>query len=94
MNKGLLYGIGGVVVAGIGFGIYKFINKKSEEPVEEVIENVEETVTEEVAKDDFLQKMMEEEAEAEEATKNWSEREERCRKEMSEKASLKRSRYV
>ena len=33
--------------------------------------------------------MMEEEKEAEEATKNWSEREERCRKEMAEKVSLK-----
>lgn len=89
MNKGLLYGIGGVVIAGIGFGIYKFINKKSEEPVEEVKENVEETVTEEVADDDFLEKMMAEEKEAEEATKNWTEREERCRKEMSEKVSVK-----
>lgn len=88
MNKGLLYGIGGVVVAGIGFGIYKFINKKSEEPVEEVAkENVKETSTE-VAEDDFLEKMMAEEKEAEEATKNWTEREERCKKEMAEKKSL------
>nr|DAO13942.1 MAG TPA: protein of unknown function (DUF3552) [Caudoviricetes sp.] len=80
MNKGLLYGIGGVVVAGIGFGIYKFINKKSEEPVEEVAkESVKET-SNEVAEDDFLEKMMAEEKEAEEATKNWTEREERCKK--------------
>lgn len=85
MNKGLLYGIGGIVVAGIGFGIYKFINKKSEEPVEEV----KETVTEEASKDDFLQKMMDEEKEAEEATKNWTEREAACKKEMSEKVSIK-----
>ena len=89
MNKGLLYGIGGIVVAGIGFGIYKFINKKSEEPVEEVKENTQEIVTEENKDNDFLNKMMEEEKEAEEATKNWTEREERCRKEMAEKASLK-----
>ena len=88
MNKGLLYGIGGIVVAGIGFGIYKFINKKSEEPVEEVKENTQEIVTEENKDNDFLNKMMEEEKEAEEATKNWTEREERCRKEMSEKKSL------
>lgn len=88
MNKGLLYGIGGIVVAGIGFGIYKFINKKSEEPVEEVAkENVKETSTE-VAEDDFLEKMIAEEKEAEEATKNWTEREERCKKEMAEKKSL------
>lgn len=88
MNKGLLYGIGGVVVAGIGFGIYKFINKKSEEPVEEVAkENVKETSTE-VAEDDFLEKMMAEEKVPEETTKNWTEREERCKKEMAEKKSL------
>lgn len=89
MNKNVLLGIGGVVVAGIGFGIYKFINKKSEEPVKEVKENVEETITEEVVKDDFLQKMMDEEKEAEEATKNWTEREAACKKEMSEKKSMK-----
>lgn len=89
MNKGLLYGIGGIVVAGIGFGIYKFINKKSEEPVEEVKENVEEIVTEENKDNDFLNKMMEEEKEAEEATKNWTEREAACKREMDEKASIK-----
>ena len=89
MNKGLLYGIGGIVVAGIGFGIYKFINKKSEEPVEEVKENTQEIVTEENKDNDFLNKMMEEEKEAEEATKNWTEREARCKKEMAEKASIK-----
>ena len=89
MNKNVLIGIAGVVVAGIGFGIYKVINKKSEETVEEVKENVEEIVTEEVAKDDFLQKMMDEEAEAEEATKNWTEREAACKREMDEKASIK-----
>lgn len=90
MNKNVLLGIGGVVVAGIGFGIYKFINKKSEEPVEEVVkENASETVTEEKDKDDFLERMMAEEKEAEEATKNWTEREEKCKKEMSERASVK-----
>jgi hypothetical protein len=90
MNKGLLYGIGGIVVAGIGFGIYKFINKKSEEPVEEVVkENASETVTEEKDKDDFLERMMAEEKEAEEATKNWTEREAACKREMDEKASIK-----
>ena len=90
MNKGLLYGIGGVIIAGIGFGIYKVLNKKEETKVEEVVnENASETVTEEVAKDDFLQKMMDEEAEAEEATKNWTEREAACKREMDEKASVK-----
>ena len=90
MNKGLLYGIGGIVVAGIGFGIYKFINKKSEEPVEEVVkENASETITEEKDEDDFLERMMAEEKEAEEATKNWTEREAACKREMDEKASIK-----
>lgn len=88
MNKGLLYGIGAVVVAGLGFGIYKMLGK--EDKVEEVKEeNIKETSTEEVAKDDFLQKMMDEEAEAEEATKNWTEREAACKREMDEKASIK-----
>ena len=88
MMKNIL--IGGIVVAGIGFGIYKFINKKSEEPVEEVVkENASETVTEEKDEDDFLERMMAEEKEAEEATKNWTEREAACKREMDEKASIK-----
>lgn len=86
MNKGLLYGIGAVVVAGLGFGIYKMLGKKDK--VEEVKEeNIEETSTEE--KDNsFMDKMMAEYEEDCEATKNWTEREERCKKEMSEKESL------
>lgn len=91
MNKNVLLGIVGVVVAGIGFGIYKVVSKK-EDKVEEVKEVVKENVTEtstEVAEDDFLEKMMAEEKEAEEATKNWTEREAACKKEMSEKKSMK-----
>lgn len=88
MNKGLLYGIGGIVIAGLGYGIYKAFSKK-EDKVEEEDKNTQEIVTEEVAKDDFLQKMMDEEAEAEEATKNWTEREAACKREMDEKASIK-----
>ena len=90
MNKNVLIGIAGVVVAGVGFGIYKMLNKKEETKVEEVVkENVAETSTEEAAEDNFLEKMMAEEKEAEEATKNWTEREERCRKEMAERKSMK-----
>lgn len=84
MNKNVLLGIGGIVIAGLGYGIYKAFSKK-EDKVEEVKENVKETSTKD---DDFLNKMMEEEKEAEEATKNWTEREERCKKEMSEKESV------
>lgn len=54
---------------------------------EESKENVEETSA--VKDDDFLERMMAEEAEAEKATKNWAEREAACKKEMSEKASIK-----
>lgn len=90
MNKNVLLGIGGIVIAGLGYGIYKVLNKKEETKVEEVVnENVSESVTEEKDEDDFLERMMAEEKEAEEATKNWTEREEKCRKEMSEKASIK-----
>lgn len=91
MNKNVLIGIAGVVVAGIGFGIYKVVSKK-EDKVEEVKEVVKENVTEtstEVAEDDFLEKMMAEEKEAEEATKNWTEREAACKREMAEKKSMK-----
>ena len=90
MNKNVLLGIAGVVVAGIGFGIYKVLNKKEETKVEEVVkENASETVTEEKDEDNFLERMMAEEKEAEEATKNWIEREAACKREMDEKASVK-----
>lgn len=90
MNKNVLLGIAGVVVAGIGFGIYKVLNKKEETKVEEVVkENASETVTEEKDEDNFLERMMAEEKEAEEATKNWTEREAACKREMDEKASVK-----
>ena len=57
MNKNVLLGIGGIVIAGLGYGIYKVLNKKEETKVEEVVkENASETVTEEKDKDDFLQK--------------------------------------
>lgn len=111
MNKNVLLGIAGVVVAGIGFGIYKALNKKekeAEKDLNETINKVEKeykTSTEEYVDElfqeekdleeseenkdnDFLNKMMEEEKKAEEATKNWTEREARCRKEMSEKESM------
>lgn len=51
-------------------------------------ENIKETSTEE--KDNsFMDKMMAEYEEDCEATKNWTEREAACKREMSEKASLK-----
>ena len=90
MNKNVLLGIGGIVIAGLGYGIYKVLNKKEETKVEEVVkENASETVTEEKDEDDFLERMMAEEKEAEEATKNWNEREAACKREMDEKASIK-----
>jgi hypothetical protein len=86
MNKNIIIGIAGVVVAGIGFGIYKVLNKKEETKVEEVVkENVAETSTKD---DNLMDKMMAEYEEDCEATKNWTEREERCKKEMSEKESM------
>lgn len=96
MNKNVLLGIGGIVIAGLGYGIYKAFSKKEdkvedvENIVEEVKENVKENVKETSTKDDdFLNKMMDEEKEAEEATKNWTEREAACKREMDEKASVK-----
>ena len=54
MNKNILIGIGGVVIAGLGYGIYKAITKKSvEEKVEDIKEEVTETSTEEYVNDLF-----------------------------------------
>ena len=92
MNKNVLLGIGGIVIAGLGYGIYKAFSKKEDkvEDVENIVEEVKENVKETSTKDDdFLNKMMDEEKEAEEATKNWTEREAACKREMDEKASVK-----
>lgn len=45
MNKNILIGIGGVILAGIGFGIYKTLNKK-EDKVEEAKEITKEGLSE------------------------------------------------
>lgn len=86
MNKnGIVIGVCGVILAGLGYGLFKAMKKAANE-VKEVKEDLKETSTKD---DNFMDKMMVEEKEAEEATKNWTEREGRCKKEMSEKASLK-----
>lgn len=85
MNKNVLIGIAGVVVAGIGFGIYKVMNKK-EDKVEEVVkENVAETSTKD---NDFMDKMMKEYEEDSKATENWDRRNEKIKEELAEKESL------
>lgn len=68
MNKNVLIGIGGVVVAGIGFGIYKFITKKSEDKVEDVEKIVEEVKDEikETTTEEYVDELLKEEAELEE----------------------------
>jgi len=86
MNKNVLIGIAGVVVAGVGFGIYKMLNKKEETKVEEVVkENVAETSTKD---DNFMDKMMAEYKEDSKATENWDRRSEACKREIAEKESL------
>ena len=114
MNKGLLYGLGAALLAGVGYGIYKSIDKHIKNELEKGFEEVKNNTThkdyktsteeyvdelfqeekdleesEENKDNDFLSKMMEEEKEAEEATKNWTEREAACKKEMDEKKSMK-----
>lgn len=114
MNKNILIGLGAALLAGVGYGIYKSIDKhiknelekgfeevkdntqthkdyktSTEEYVDELFQEEKDLEESEENKDnDFLNKMMEEEKEAEEATKNWTEREARCRKEMDEKESM------
>lgn len=90
MNKNVLIGIAGVVVAGIGYGLYRAINKKSVEEAENIVEEVvKENVAETSTKDDnFMDKMMAEYEEDSKATENWDRRSEACKKEMSEKESM------
>lgn len=66
MNKNILIGIGGVVIAGLGYGIYKAITKKS---VEEKVEDIKEEVKEEVKEtstEEYVNDLFEEEKELEE----------------------------
>ena len=91
MNKNILIGIGGVVLAGIGYIIWKNLDKKekeAEKDLEETIEKVNKESKNIEDNNDFLDKMMEEQKDAEEATKNWDKRNEEIQKELSEKKSL------
>lgn len=96
MNKGVLTIIGGIVLAGIGYSIWKNLDKKEKETdadLQETIKKVNEEFKEtelEDSKDikddnDFLDKLMEEQAELEKDTKNWDDRNEKIKKELSEK---------
>lgn len=69
MNKNVLIGIAGVVVAGIGYGLYRAINKKSVEEKVEDIENIVEETKEEVKEtstEEYVDELLKEEAELEE----------------------------
>lgn len=95
MNKGILSIIGGVVLAGVGYGIWKYLDKKEQEADKELEETIEKVNKENPGlnigsdNNDFLDKMMEEQEEAEKATENWDKRNEEIQKELSEKKSLK-----
>lgn len=94
MNKNILIGIGGVILAGIGVGIWKYLDKKEKEAdadLQETIKKVNEENSDlniESDNNDFLEKMMEEQKEAEKATENWDKRNEKIKEELSEKKSL------
>lgn len=99
MNKNILIGIGGVILAGIGVGIWKHLNKKEKEAdadLQETIKKVNEEFKETEFEDsknikddnDFLDKLMEEQAELEKDTENWDKRNEKIKKELSKKKSL------
>ena len=95
MNKGILSIIGGVVLAGVGYGIWKYFDKKEQEADKELEETIEKVNKENPGlnigsdNNDFLDKMMEEQEEAEKATENWDKRNEEIQKELSEKKYLK-----
>lgn len=62
MNKNVLVlGLCGVALSAIGYGLYKAINKKSEEKVEEVKED-----TKEISTEEYVDELFKEEAELEE----------------------------
>lgn len=94
MNKNILIGIGGVILAGIGVGIWKYLDKKEQEADKELEETIEKVNKENPGlnigsdNNDFLDKMMKEQEEAEKATENWDKRNEKIKKELSEKKSL------
>ena len=46
MNKNILIGIGGVVLAGIGFGIYKVFNKNKKDNTDKSVETTKEGLSE------------------------------------------------
>ena len=70
MNKNILIGIGGVVLASIGFGIYKTLNKKGNK-VEDDKENIKEPSTEEYVEELFKeQKDLEEDEENKKSLKD------------------------
>lgn len=94
MNKNILIGIGGVILAGIGVGIWKHLNKKEKEAEKDLEETIDRVNKENPglnieSDSEFLDRMMKEQEEAEEATKNWDKRNEEIQKELSEKKSLK-----
>lgn len=94
MNKNILIGIGGVILAGIGVGIWKYLNNKEKEAEKDLEETIEKVNKENPGlnigsdNNDFLDKMMEEQEEAEKATENWDKRNEKIKKELSKKKSL------
>ena len=94
MNKGILSIIGGVVLAGIGYSIWKNLDKKEKEAEKDLEETIDRVNKENPglnieSDSEFLDRMMKEQEEAEEATKNWDKRNEEIQKELSEKKSLR-----
>ena len=92
MNKNILIGIGGVILAGIGYSIWKKLDKKEKEAdadFQETIKKVNEENPDwniESDNNNFLDKIMEEQKAAEEATKNWDDRNENIKKESQKKS--------
>lgn len=94
MNKGILTIIGGIVLADIGYSIWKNLDKKEKEAEKDLEETIDRVNKENPglnieSDSEFLDRMMKEQEEAEEATKNWDKRNEEIQKELSEKKSLR-----
>lgn len=71
MNKGLLYGIGGVVIAGLGYGIYKVLNKKEKEAEKDLDETINKVEKEyKTSTEEYVDELFQEEKDLEESEEN------------------------
>lgn len=71
MNKNILIGIGGIVIAGLGFGIYKALNKKEKEVEKDLDETINKVEKEyKTSTEEYVDELFQEEKDLEESEEN------------------------